>query len=229
MGVLGTISGQVAKRVAPSAGGSTVRTILERAIDGAGPVPGAIRSGDAALRKSGGDAEKAIDALIAQHVKLAGTQGFVTNVGGIITMAATIPLNIAGLILLQCHLAASILHVRGYDLSRPAVRDAVLVCLLDGDARKALTRTQGLTISPAALATADPLPSTQAAIAQAVTTQLIALSGGKQIAKFVARRIPVLGGAIGGAGDALSTRHIGREAARIPTAVSRPAPGPNAR
>ncbi|MEO5832392.1 MAG: hypothetical protein ABIR83_03345 [Nakamurella sp.] len=63
----------------------------------------------------------------------------------------------------------------------------------------------------------DPArPQTQAAIAQAVTTQLIALAGGKQIAKFVARRIPVLGGAIGGAGDALSTRRIGRKPARIP-------------
>lgn len=224
MGVFGTISGQVAKRVAPSAGGSTVRSILERAIDGAGPIPGAIRSGDAAMRKAGGDADAAIDALISQHVKLAGTQGFLTNVGGVITMAATIPLNIAGLILLQCHLAASVLHVRGYDLSRPEVRDAVLVCLLDTDARKALTKTQGLTISPAALATALPHPETQAAIAQAVTTQLIALSGGKQIAKFVARRIPVLGGAIGGAGDALSTRAIGRQAAKIPPAAAVPGP-----
>lgn len=218
MGVMGTISGQVAKRIAPSAGGGTVRSILERAIDGAGPVPGASRSGDAALRKAGGDVEAAIDALIATHVKLSGAQGFLTNVGGIITMAATIPLNIAGLILLQCHLAASILHVRGYDLARPAVRDAVLVCLLDADSRKEMSKTQGLTISPAALATAEPHPGTQAAIAQAVTTQLIALTGGKQIAKFVARRIPVLGGAIGGAGDAWSTRHIGREAAKIPTA-----------
>ena len=131
MGVFGAISGQVAKRVAPTAGGGMVRSILERAIDGGGPVPGAAKSGDAALRKAGGDVDAAIDALIAQHVKLSGAQGFLTNVGGILTMAATIPLNIAGLVLLQCHLAASILHVRGYDLSKAAVRDAVLVCLLE--------------------------------------------------------------------------------------------------
>ncbi len=216
MGVFGAISGQVAKRVVPTAGGGMVRSILERAIDGGGPVPGAVKSGDAALRKAGGDVDRAIDTLIAQHVKLSGAQGFLTNVGGILTMAATIPLNIAGLVLLQCHLAASILHVRGYDLSKAAVRDAVLVCLLENDARKALSKSQGLTISPAALATADPRPETQDAIAQAVTTQLIALTGGKQIAKFVARRIPVLGGAIGGAGDAWSTRAIGREAAKVP-------------
>ncbi len=219
MGVFGAISGEVAKRVAPSAGGGTVRSILEKAIDGGGPIPGAVASGDAALRKAGGDAEEAIEALIAQHVKLSGAQGFLTNVGGLLTMAVTVPLNIAGLILLQCHLAASILHVRGYDLSRPAVRDAVLVSLLEKDARKALSKSQGLTMSPAALATADPKPETQAAIAQAVTTQLVALSGGKQIAKFVARRIPVLGGAIGGAGDAWSTRAIGKEAAKIPPAA----------
>jgi hypothetical protein len=219
VGVFGAISGQVAKRVAPTAGGGMVRAMLEKAIDGAGPVPGAAATGDAALRKAGGNTEDAIDALIAQHVKLSGAQGFLTNVGGILTMAATIPLNIAGLVLLQCHLAASILHVRGYDLSRPAVRDAVLVCLLESDARKTLSKSQGLTISPAALATADSRPETRDAIAQAVTTQLLTLVGGKQIAKFVARRIPVLGGAIGGAGDAWATRSIGRGAASIPPAT----------
>jgi hypothetical protein len=220
VGVFGAISGQVAKRVAPTAGGGMVRSILERSIDGAGPVPGAAKSGEAALRKAGGNVDEAIDALIAQHVRMSGAQGFLTNVGGVLTMAATIPLNIAALVLLQCHLAASILHVRGYDLSRPSVRDAVLVCLLESDARKALSKSQGLTISPAALATADPRPETQDAIAQAVTTQLWALTGGKQIAKFVARRIPVLGGAIGGAGDAWSTRGIGREASKVPPAAT---------
>ncbi len=219
MGVLGTVSSQVAKRMAPSAGGGSVRTILERAIDGAGPIPSAITSGEAALRKAGGDVDTAVESLIAAHVKLSAAQGFLTNVGGFLTMAATIPLNIGALALVQCHLAASILHLRGYDLSKRAVRDAVLVCLLDADARKGLSKTLGFQVSPTVLAVADPHPDTRNAIAQAVTGQLLALTGGKQIAKFAARRIPVVGGAIGGAGDAWSTRRIGRAAAKIAPAA----------
>lgn len=222
MGIFGAIGGQVAKRAAPSAGSGLVRDILGKAIDGVGPIPGAAASGDAALRKSGGDLDDAIQRLINRHLQLAGTQGFLTNLGGLVTVALTMPVNIAGLIVLQCHLAASIMHVRGYDLTQPAVRDAVLVCLLDSDARKSLTKSLGLTITPAALATAEPHPQARAEIARAVTGQLLAMSGGKQIAGFVARRIPVLGGVIGGVGDAWSTRRIGRDTARIPL-------GPHAR
>jgi hypothetical protein len=222
MGIVGSIGAQVAKRVGPAAGGGLVRDIFERAIDGGGPFPGAAKSGDAALRKAGGDIDKAADALVTQHLRLAGTQGFLTNVGGLITMAVTVPLNIAGLMLLQCHLAAAILHVRGYDLTRPAVRDAVLVCLLDSDARRSLTKSVGVTITPAAVATADHNPDVQVEIAKAVTGQLLAMSGGKQVARFVARRVPVLGGAIGGIGDAWSTKRIGSYAAQTPLAP----PGP---
>ncbi len=216
MGIVGSIGAQVAKRAVPAAGGGFVRDMLGRAIDGGGPFPGAAASGEAAVRKAGGDTDKAIDALIGQHQKLAGMQGFLTNVGGLITMAVTIPVNIAGLMVLQCHLAAAVLQVRGYDLSRPAVRDAVLVCLLDSDAREALADDLGVTITPAAVATAVERPDIQAAIAKAVTAQILSMSGGKQIARFMARRIPVLGGAIGGIGDAWSTKHVGEYAARTP-------------
>lgn len=216
VGIAGAIGGQIGKRVAPSAGSQLVRNILERAIDGAGPIPGAAASGESAVRKAGGDTDRAIAALIRQHLRLAGAQGFLTNIGGLITTAVTMPLNIAGLIVVQCHLAAAILHVRRYDLQSPAVRDAVLVCLLDREARASLAKSTGLTMTPAALATGDPDPEVQAEIARAVTGQLLALSGGKQVARFVARRIPVLGGVVGGLGDAWSTRQIGTETARTP-------------
>ncbi|QNK82011.1 hypothetical protein [Nakamurella sp. PAMC28650] len=222
MGVAGSIGSGLARRVAPAVTGQAVRDILERAIDGIGPIPGAARSAQAQLRKAGGDIDLAIDSLITAHLRLAGAQGFLTNVGGLLTMAVTVPANIAGVSLLQCHLAAAILHLRGYDLASPSVRDAVLVCLLDGDARKSLTKATGLTISPAALATAVPDAQVQAQVAKAVTGQLLAMSGGKQVASFIARRIPVLGGAVGGFGDAFSTRRIGRDAARTPLAAAGP-------
>lgn len=222
MGVAGSIGGEVAKRVAPAITGQAVRDILERAIDGAGPIPGAAKAADAHLRRAGGDTDEAIESLITQHLRLAGAQGFLTNLGGVLTMAVTMPANIAAVALLQCHLAAAILHLRGYDLASAAVRDAALVCLLDSDARKDLSKSTGLTISPAALATADPEPKLQAQLAKAVTGHLLAMSGGKQVAGFLARRIPVLGGAVGGFGDAWSTRRIGRDTARIPLAPTGP-------
>lgn len=228
MGLAGSIGSEMARRVAPAVTGQVVRDILERAIDGIGPIPGAAKSADAQLRKAGGDIDLAVQSLISTHLRLAGAQGFLTNVGGLLTMAVTVPANIAGVSLLQCHLAAAILHLRGYDLASNSVRDAVLVCLLDGDVRKSLSKATGLTISPAALAAALPDLQVRQQVAKAVTGQLLAMSGGKQMASFVARRIPLLGGAVGGIGDAFSTRRIGRDAARTPLAPTgprkRPAP-----
>jgi EcsC protein family len=218
VGLVAAAGAQVAKHVAPAAGGGIVRDILERAIDGAGPLPGAAKSADAALRNAGGNVDGAIDALITQHQRLAGAQGFLTNIGGLITAAVTIPLNIAGVMVLQCRLAAAILHLRGYDLAKPSVRDAVLVCLLDSDARTSLSKSTGVTIKPASVAATDLPPGARSEIAKEVTGEILALAGGKQIARFFARRIPVLGGVIGGFGDARATKRIGRETATTPRA-----------
>ena len=64
--------------------------------------------------------------VIEFHVRLAGAQGFVTNLGGVVTAAVAIPANITGLALIQCRMIAGIAHLRGYDLHDPRVRNAIL-------------------------------------------------------------------------------------------------------
>lgn len=216
MSLLGSLGGAVARNAAPKVTGQAVRDILERALDGLGPVGGAARSADAQLRKSGGNVEAAIDALITWHVRLAGAQGFLTNFGGLLTTVVSVPANVAAVALLQCHLAAEIFHLRGYSLRSPQVRDAILVALLDGDARKSLGNDLGRAVTPEALLAATADAAQSQSIGRAVTGQLLAGAGGKRMATFAARRIPVLGGAVGGVGDALSTRRIGRDTARLP-------------
>ena len=216
MGIAGSIGSTLAKRVAPSVTGTTVRQILERAIDGIGPVPGAAQSAEHALTEAHGDTDKAIDALISTHIRLAGAQGFLTNLGGLVTMAVTAPANLAAVAVLQCHLAATVLYVRDYDLSDPNVRDAALVCLLDDDSRRALAKDAKTDVSPQALVKGEHGPQVRTLISRAVVGELIAGIGGKRLAAFAAKRIPVLGGAVGAAGDALSTRRVGRATARMP-------------
>lgn len=59
--------------------------------------------------------ERAIRDVIEQHVRLAGVQGFVTNVGGVVTMPVTVPANMAGIAVLHLRMAATIAHLRGHD------------------------------------------------------------------------------------------------------------------
>ncbi|MGA8246340.1 MAG: EcsC family protein, partial [Nocardioides sp.] len=140
--------------LAPGLTAAFVRQALHRAIHGVGPLPPAASAADSQLREQRGDVERAIHEVIENHVRYAGAQGFVTNLGGLATMAVTVPTNITGLALVQCRMIAGIAHLRGYDLTDPRVRNAVLVCLLGDDAVRDLVRARRLPAPPMALATA---------------------------------------------------------------------------
>ncbi len=211
---LGHLVAPVARTLTPRYVAEFIRMMLERAIDGAGPFPGAATSADRVLVESGGDREAAIKKLIGNHVRAAGAQGFVTNIGGLVTAAAAIPANIAGLALVQCHLIAGIAHLRGYNLADPRVRNAVLACMVGQVGVMQLIRSGHITESPRELATdPDPDPETDQVISRVVATELIAQVGGKRVVTFVGRRIPLLGGAFGGSADGFRTWQVGRFAA----------------
>lgn len=222
MGIGKTVGSAAAKmagstaveKLVPQVGGNVVRTVLDWAVDGKGRIVGAARMGDNQLRKGRSQVDAA-DALINLHLRLAGAQGFVTNLGGAVTALVAMPANIVAVAILQCRLVASIYHLRGYDLADQAVRDAILLTLLEPKVRKRLGKEFHRTLDPAVVARAPHDPESSAAIAKAVTAELIGAAGGKRVAAFAARRIPILGGVVGGIGDAMSTRRIGREAAEI--------------
>src|SRR5881392_1220264 len=107
----GTAAGLVVRRLGPRLTELTpaltaafVRQALHRAIHGVGPLPPAASAADAQLREQRGDVDRAIHEVIENHVRYAGAQGFVTNLGGLATMAFTVPTNITGLALVQCRM-----------------------------------------------------------------------------------------------------------------------------
>ena len=205
----------VTTRTAPGLAANFVRQAFDRAVDGVGPLRGAAASADKQLRDAGGDVDSAIRALIDSHVRLAGVQGFVTNLGGLATLGFTIPANISGLALLQCHLVAGIAYLRGYDLGDPRVRNAVLMCILGDDNVKALIKRHRLPSSPMAIATAPGYDAElDRRIAAEVASELITRVAGKRTIAVVGRRVPVIGGGIGAVTDGYTTYSVGKYAAR---------------
>jgi hypothetical protein len=205
----------VATRAAPGLAAGFVRQAFDRAVDGVGPLRSAAASADHQLVEHGGDVDRAIGALIDSHVKLAGIQGFVTNLGGVLTMAVAIPANISGLALLQCHLVAGIAHLRGYELDDPRVRNAVLACLVGKSGVNNLVKRKKLPSTPMGIATAPWYdPSLDQKIAREVTAELIASVAGKRTVVMLARRTPVVGGGVAAVTDGYQTYEIGRYAAR---------------
>ncbi len=213
--LVGRLARPVAMRGAPGLTANVVRQAFDRAVDGIGPLKGAAEAADGRLRSSDGNVDKAVGSLIDSHVRLAGLQGFVTNLGGLATMAVAIPANISGLALLQVHLVAGIAHLRGYDLADPRVRNAVLACMLGEDAVKSLIKKRKLPSTPMAIATAPQHdPELDQRIATEVATELITRVAGKRTIAVVGRRVPVIGGGVGAVTDGYGTYQIGRYAAK---------------
>ena len=218
MSVRGTIGKKLAPKVtelAPNLTTSFVREALNRAIKGVGPLPPAAVAADKQLAEQKGDVDRAVHEVIENHVRHAGAQGFLTNIGGLVTAAFTIPANITGLALVECRMIACIAHLRGYDLDDPRVRNAILVCLLGEDSVNALVKKKKLPAPPMALATAPAHdPDLDRIVSAEVAAELITKVAGKRLAVTVGRRVPVVGGLVGAGADGYATWRIGRYADR---------------
>ena len=202
-------------KVAPDLNGSVVHRAVSRAIQGVGPLPPAVTAAQRQLQEQDGDVDRAVHEVVENHTRLAASQGLVTNLGGIVTLAATIPVNITGLALLQCRMVAAIAHLRGYDLADPRTRNALLLCVLGEDAVTTLVRSKKLPGGPMTIATAPAYdPALDNLIAAEVTSALVARVVGKRAGTAVIRRIPLAGGVFGAGSDAYSTWQVGRYAGR---------------
>jgi hypothetical protein len=215
-------AGAVGKQLAPHIGElapglttSFVREALHRAIAGVGPLPPASAAAEAQLKEQKGDVDRAIHEVIENHVRYAAAQGFVTNLGGLVTMAVMVPTNITGLTLIQCRMVAGIAHLRGYDLDDPRVRNAILTTMLGEDVIDALVKKRKLPAPPMAMATAPVHdPGLDRIISAEVAAELISRIAGKRLATTIGRKIPIAGGFIGLGADAYVTWRVGRYADR---------------
>jgi EcsC protein family len=198
-------------QLAPHVTAGFVHQALERAIRGVGPLDGAAMAAEKQLDEQKGEVEKAIHEVIENHVRLAGAQGFLTNIGGLVTMTFTVPANITGLALIQCRMVAGILHLRGYDLADKRVRNAILASMLGEERMLSLIRKKKLPGTPMALATAPVHdPHLDNIMANEVASELVTKVAGKRIATTVGRRVPVVGGLVGAGADGFATWQIGR-------------------
>lgn len=209
---------QLAPKVAQAAPGLTtgfVHQALQRAIRGAGPLEGAAAAAERELADHDGDVDAAIKDLIEAHVRYAGAQGFATNLGGLVTMAVTVPANIAGLALIQCRLVAAVVHLRGYDLEDRRTRNAILATLVGEERMLGLISKKKFPGTPMAIATAPVHDAyLDTVVSSEVASELMTSVAGKKLATTVGRRVPVVGGVIGMGVDGYNTWKVGRYATR---------------
>lgn len=200
----------------PATGGGAITSLIQRVlslgIDGRGPFDSAATVAAKALAK-GGSTDEAIDRIVASHVRSGAAGGFVTSLGGFITLPVALPANVLEFYVLATRMTAAIAHLRGYDLAKPSVRSAVLLALVGSKADDVLAKA-GVAVGGGrwtAMAL-DRLPKAALmVINKAVGFRLLRMAGEKTLARF-GRLVPILGGVIGGGLDGYMMSRIGRHA-----------------
>lgn len=191
---------------------SFVRQLARGALEGVGPLAPARQVADEALREAP-TKEAAIDAVVAEHSRLAAVNGFVTGLGGFVVLPVAVPANVVGFYTLATRMVAAIADIRGHDLDQAETQVAVLAALTGDDAGKLLAKA-GFAL-PAGGATSAWLrriaPSTTAMINKAIGFRLLVGTGERVLVKL-GRAVPVAGGLIGGTVDVAMIRSIARHA-----------------
>jgi len=159
--------------------------------------------------------EAAIKALILSQTGLAGGAGFLTGIGGFVSLPVAIPANLASALYIQVRMIAAIAHLRGHDIWTPEVRGLVLACLTGSKAADTLknagtrvgvwmTRDVAAWMSPALFKKAERVAG----------VSVPAVTGAGNVAK-VGKLVPVVGGVVAGGVDAALTQLVGRAADRV--------------
>lgn len=202
----------MAEAESPGIAAASMLKLLDWAYDKvASAIPGLGSAEDMAahhLQRSGGDREKAIAAIVAWQVGYAGAAGFVSNLGGLITLPIAVPANLASVILIQMRMIAAIAHLRGYDATDPKVRTLTFLCLT-GRAGTSIMKEFGVSLSTRL--TTSVLTRLSGAslgrINQAVGFSLVAKAGTVGLLNM-SRIVPLIGGLVSGSVDAAVTRGV---------------------
>ena len=186
----------------------TLRWAYKNALEGTKGVDSALALATEYL-STDGELRDQINRLIRWQNTKAATAGFLTGLGGIITMPATIPTNIAVVLFVQVRMIAAIAYMCGQDLKSDRVRTLVYACLV-GDGAKEIFRDFGVAVGRKLTTTAVSKISgkTLAAINRRVGFRLLTRFGEKGVINL-GKIVPLVGGIISATVDSVATNTVG--------------------
>lgn len=159
--------------------------------------------------------ENAIDELITCQCRKCGASGFMTGLGGLVTLPVAIPANISSVLYMQLRMIAAIAYMCHEDIHSDRVQTLAYSCLCGkemGDVLKDAGIECGEKILAAQI---NRIPGTVIkAINRAVGLRLITKFGSKGFINL-GKLVPVIGGAIGGGFDFYTTKAIGKNAKEV--------------
>jgi len=196
--------------------GRLTRQLLVRGVDGLGPLSSSIELANEYLFDTGYKTTQArVDAMIRwETAKNFGT-GFVSSVGGLVTLPVSVPASLFSGYFLQSRLVGSIAILHGHAIDEERVRTMILLCML-GNAGKEVLKEAGVKAGNALALNALSRVSGKTLIElnKRVGFRLFTKAGEKGVVNL-SKAVPALGGVVGGAVDALACRVAGRFADQV--------------
>ncbi len=162
-----------------------------------------------------GTLKEQVDSLINWQVAKCSATGFLTGLGGLITLPVTIPANVGVNLYVQTRMAAAIAYMGGYEIHHDKVKTMVYISLA-GSATNEIFKELGMKM---AMDFAEKKISDS--IIKQVQKTLAEKILSKGAAQFV-KIIPIVGGLVGAGFDGLTTKAIGAAAKQLFIASSPP-------
>jgi uncharacterized protein (DUF697 family) len=156
---------------------------------------------------------KQVDALIRWQVTKSAASGFLTGLGGLITLPVAIPANIASVLFIQIRMILAIAVIGGYNPKDDKVKTLVYACLA-GNKIKDILKEAGIDIGKRIaikLLEKHLTEGTIIRINREVGFRLLTKFGTKEVVS-AGKLVPIIGGLIGGTMDAIWTKGIGQAA-----------------
>ena len=147
--------------------------------------------------------------LVRWQMAKAGTSGFLSGLGGVLTLPVAVPANLASVIFVQIRMIAAIAHLGGHDLRNDQVRTLCYACMcgrVAADVVKPVGIKLGTKLTEQGIKQISGKALTR--INRAVGFRLFTKFGEKGLINF-GKMVPLIGGVVGGTFDATSTQIIG--------------------
>lgn len=147
-----------------------------------------------------GRTEKAIDKMVSnQRLKCTAT-GFVTGLGGLVTLPITIPADLASSLYIEIRMIAAVAAIRGYDINSDEVKTLVYLCIVGNSVGDVLKQAglKSLTNYTAKVLIPKISNAIAAKVAENVGNKLLLKTSTKVLPKL-GKMVPVIGGVVSGA------------------------------
>lgn len=183
----------------------------EKAIDGMPGLDSAIELAEEYGKQEGSKIDQANSLIRWQNAK-SGTSGFVTGLGGLITLPVAVPANLASVLYIQIRMIAAIAHIGGWDVKSDKVKTLVFMCLA-GNSAKEMLKDVGVVLGKKILQSAinNISGKTITKINQAVSFRLLTKAGTTGVVNL-SKLVPLVGGIVGATFDSVATNIVGNTA-----------------